>query len=74
MLGAANQHVLWAVLATWAYIAFHIWRLDEPKESIRLLSRALIYGVAECPFYGPTSVFPVGLLLKAPNNHDEDSD
>ena len=31
-------------------------------------------GVAECPFYGPTSVFPVGLLLKAPNNHDEDSD
>jgi len=45
VLGAANQHVLWAVLATWAYIAFHIWRLDEPKESTRLLSRALIYGV-----------------------------
>ena len=45
VLGAANKQVLWAVLATWVYIAFHIWRLDEPKESLRLLSRALLYGI-----------------------------
>jgi hypothetical protein len=45
VLGAANKHVLWAVLATWVYIAFHIWRLEEPKESLRLLTRALVYGI-----------------------------
>ncbi len=45
VLGAANKQVLWAVLGTLAYIAFHIWRLDEPKESFRLLVRVLIYGI-----------------------------
>jgi hypothetical protein len=45
VLGAAHQQVLWAVLATLAYIAFHIWQLDEPKVSMRLLGRALIYGI-----------------------------
>ena len=45
VLGAANKQVLWAVLATWIYIAFHIWHLDEPKESLRLLSKALLYGI-----------------------------
>jgi hypothetical protein len=45
VLGAANNQVLWAVLGTLVYIAFHIWQLDEPKASLRLLSKALIYGV-----------------------------
>ena len=45
VLGAANKQVLWAVLGTMAYIAFHVWRLDEPKRSLHLLTRALIYGV-----------------------------
>ncbi|WP_415066159.1 hypothetical protein [Polynucleobacter necessarius] len=42
-MGAANQQVLWAVLGTLIYIAFHIWQLDEPKESFHLLIRALIF-------------------------------
>ena len=45
VLGAANKQVLWAVLGTMAYIAFHVWRLDEPQRSLRLLMGALIYGV-----------------------------
>ena len=45
VLGAANNQVLWAVLGTMAYIAFHVWRLDEPQRSLRLLTGALIYGV-----------------------------
>ena len=45
ILGAANQQVLLAVLVTVAYIAFHIWYLDEPKQSLYLLSRALAYGI-----------------------------
>ena len=45
VLGAANQQVFWAVLVTLAYIAFHVWYQDEPKESLRLLSRALLYGI-----------------------------
>jgi hypothetical protein len=45
VLGAASHQVLWAVLFTLAYIAFHIWRLDDPKDSFHLLLRALIYGV-----------------------------
>ncbi|QKM65392.1 DUF2878 domain-containing protein [Polynucleobacter tropicus] len=44
ILGAANQQVLLAVLLTLAYIAFHIWYLDEPWQSLHLLSRALVYG------------------------------
>ncbi|WP_197712281.1 DUF2878 domain-containing protein [Polynucleobacter necessarius] len=45
VLGAANKQVLWAVLGTMAYIAFHVWNLDQPRRSLRLLTRALIYGV-----------------------------
>ena len=45
VLGAANQQVLLAVLVTVAYIAFHIWYLDEPWQSLRLLSKALLYGI-----------------------------
>lgn len=45
VLGAANQQVFWAVLVTLAYIAFHVWYQDEPEESLRLLSRALLYGI-----------------------------
>ena len=45
ILGAANQQVMLAVLLTLAYIAFHIWYLDEPGQSLHLLSKALVYGI-----------------------------
>jgi hypothetical protein len=45
VLGAANKQVLWAVLGTLAYIAFRIWRSDEPKEAFCLSVRVLIYGI-----------------------------
>ncbi|MBT8568812.1 DUF2878 domain-containing protein [Polynucleobacter paneuropaeus] len=46
VLGAANHQVLWAVLASLTYIAFHIWRSPSPKTEISLLIKALILGVA----------------------------
>ena len=46
VLGAANHQVLWAVLASLAYIAFHVWRSPSPKTEISLLIKALILGVA----------------------------
>jgi hypothetical protein len=45
VLGAANKQVFWAVLVTLVYIAFHVWQHDEPKESLNLLSKALLYGI-----------------------------
>ncbi|WP_114639184.1 DUF2878 domain-containing protein [Polynucleobacter necessarius] len=45
VLGAANKQVFWAVSVTLAYIAFHIWQLNEPKKSCHLLVRALLYGI-----------------------------
>jgi hypothetical protein len=44
--GAANQKVLWAVIATFAYIAFHIWRADSPRLEAALVIKVLIYGVS----------------------------
>jgi len=46
VLGAANHQVLWAVLASLTYIAFHVWRSPSPKTEISLLIKALILGVA----------------------------
>jgi hypothetical protein len=46
VLGAANHQVLWAVLASWAYIAFHVWCSPTPKIEISLLIKALVFGVA----------------------------
>jgi len=45
VLGAANKQVFWAVLVTLVYITFHVWQHDEPKESLNLLSKALLYGI-----------------------------
>ena len=46
VLGAANHQVLWAVLASLAYIAIHVWRSPSPKTEISFLIKALILGVA----------------------------
>ena len=45
VLGAANHQVFWPVIGSLAYIVFHVWRLNQPRESIHFLSRVLIYGV-----------------------------
>ena len=45
VLGAANKQVLWAVLATLAYIAFAIWRDHAPKLALKLLGKVLVYGI-----------------------------
>ena len=45
VLGAANKQVLWAVLATLAYIAFTIWHDHAPKRALRLLGKVLAYGI-----------------------------
>ena len=45
VLGAANQRVLWPVIGTMAYIAFHVWRSASPKTEASLLFKALLFGV-----------------------------
>lgn len=55
--GAANQKVLWAVVGTLAYIAFHIWRSNAPALEAKLLVKAVIYGVS-----ADTLIIYLGLL------------
>ena len=45
VLGAANKEVLWAVLGTLTYVAFHAWRSPSPRAEISLLVKALALGV-----------------------------
>ena len=45
ILGAAHQEVLWAVIASLAYIAFHIWRSQTPKLELSLLLKVLSFGI-----------------------------
>jgi len=45
VLGAANKQVLWAVIATLVYIAFHAWRSPTPKTEISLLLKAFVFGL-----------------------------
>ena len=45
VLGAANQQVLWAVIGTMAYIAFHVWRSPSPKTESKLLLKVFIFGL-----------------------------
>ncbi len=45
VLGAANQQVLWPVIGTLAYIAFHVWRSPSPKTEFSLLLKALAFGL-----------------------------
>ena len=46
VLGAAHQQVLWAVLGSLAYIAFHIWRCPNSQQEFSLLAKVLLYGIA----------------------------
>ncbi len=46
VLGAAHQQVFWAVTGSLAYIAFHIWRSQSPKQEFSLLFKVLLYGIA----------------------------
>jgi hypothetical protein len=45
ILGAAHQQVLWAVIGSLAYIAFHIWRSQTPKLELSLLLKVLSFGI-----------------------------
>jgi hypothetical protein len=45
VLGAAHHQVFWAVTGSLAYIAFHIWRAQRPKQEFGLISKVLLYGV-----------------------------
>ena len=45
VLGAANKQVLWAVVGTLVYIAFHVWHSDAPKLVLKLLAKVLVYGI-----------------------------
>jgi hypothetical protein len=45
VLGAVHKQVLWAVVVTLAYIAFHAWRSPSPKTEISLLMKAFIFGL-----------------------------
>lgn len=45
ILGAANKQVLWAVVGTLVYIAFHVWHADDPKLVLKLLLKVLVFGV-----------------------------
>ena len=45
VLGAANKQVLWAVVGTLVYIAFHVWHADDPKLVLKLLLKVLVFGV-----------------------------
>ena len=46
VLGAAHQQVVWAVLGSLAYIAFHIWRSPNSQQEFGLLAKVLLYGIA----------------------------
>ena len=45
ILGAAHQQVLWAVIGSLTYIAFHIWHSQTPKLELGLLLKVLSFGI-----------------------------
>ena len=45
VLGAAHHQVLWPVIGTLAYVAFHVWRSPSPKNELSLLLKALAFGL-----------------------------
>jgi len=45
IIGAANQQVFWPVVATLVYLAIHIWRSPEPLSELKLLFKAVLFGV-----------------------------
>jgi hypothetical protein len=46
VIGAANQHVFWPVLATFLYVTFHIWYSHSPILELKLLIKAVSLGVS----------------------------
>ncbi|BDX22256.1 membrane protein [Polynucleobacter sp. TUM22923] len=46
IIGAAKQEVLWPALGTLAYIAWHIWRSPQPILELRLIIKAVLFGVS----------------------------
>ena len=45
VLGAAHHQVLWPVIGTLVYVAFHVWRSPSLKNELSLLLKALAFGL-----------------------------
>jgi hypothetical protein len=46
IIGAADEQVLWPVIGTLLYLAIHIWRSENPKPELKLILKAVIFGVS----------------------------
>ncbi|QWD94335.1 DUF2878 domain-containing protein [Polynucleobacter sp. MG-Unter2-18] len=46
IIGAANNQVLWPVIACLLYLAIHIWRSEHSIAELKLILKALIFGVS----------------------------
>ena len=46
IIGAANQQVLWPVIGTLLYLAIHIWRSEHANLELKLIFKAVIFGVS----------------------------
>jgi hypothetical protein len=46
IIGAAHDHVFWPAAGTLLYIALHIWRSSYPAAELRLVFKAVIFGVS----------------------------
>ena len=46
IIGAANHQVFWPVLGTWAYLIIHIWRSENPVMELKLIMKAVAFGVS----------------------------
>jgi hypothetical protein len=46
IIGAANEQVLWPVIGTLLYLAIHIWRSENSKSELKLIFKAVIFGVS----------------------------
>jgi hypothetical protein len=46
VIGAAHDHVFWPAAGTLFYVALHIWRASSPTAELRLVFKAVIFGVS----------------------------
>jgi hypothetical protein len=46
IIGAANGQVFWPVIGTLVYIALHIWHSGYPAAELKLVFKAMIFGVS----------------------------
>ncbi|AKD26146.1 Protein of unknown function (DUF2878) [Polynucleobacter duraquae] len=46
IIGAANEQVLWPVIGTLLYLAIHILRSENSKSELKLIFKAVIFGVS----------------------------